>query len=206
MNLDVFFQLIWSGILSSFVGTLPLGMLNLTVLQMSLAKRQRQAIAFSFGVVIVEFLQIFLTFLAMNVLLNIPYLNTGLAIVSIPILLFLGFKNLKNSPNTEGVVLSDKNAFWQGILLSFANVLVYPFWLLWGNLFVKNGWLSPTPLAYSIFAFGAIIGTFSAFLMFILLGKILWKRLINVQKITNKLIAFAFFGFAFFQIYKLIFK
>ena len=200
------FNLIQLGIASSFVGALPLGMLNLTVLQLSLANRQKQAIAFSLGAVLVEFCQIFITFLGMNALLKITHLTDVLAIVSIPVLLFLGIKNLKNKPNTEGPLLSKKNAFYQGAALSFANVLVYPFWLLWGSVFVQNGWLTPTPLAYSIFAFGAGFGTFSAFLAFILLGKVLWKRLQNVQNATNRLIAMAFFGFAFFQIYNVVGK
>jgi threonine/homoserine/homoserine lactone efflux protein len=198
-------HLLGLGIMSSFVGALPLGMLNLTVLQLSLASRFKQAFAFSFGAVIVEFLQIFFTFLMMNLLLKIPQLNSILAIVSIPILLFLGFKNLKNDAYTEGSSLTNKNAFLQGVLLSFANVLVYPFWLVWGNLFVKNGWLPPTPLSYSIFALGAGLGTLGAFLAFILLGKLLFRHLQSVQKVTNRLIALAFFGFAAFQIFGLIY-
>jgi threonine/homoserine/homoserine lactone efflux protein len=199
-------HLLGLGIMSSFVGALPLGMLNLTVLQLSLAHRQRQAILFSLGASIIEFLQIFFTFLMMNVLLKIPQLNSILALVSIPILLFLGYKNLKNSAPTEGSELTHKNAFLQGILLSFANVLVYPFWLLWGNLFVKNGWLLPDAFSYSVFAFGASLGTFGAFLAFILLGSVLWRHLQSVQKVTNRLIAFAFFGFAGFQIFNLFCK
>jgi threonine/homoserine/homoserine lactone efflux protein len=199
-------HLLGLGIMSSFVGALPLGMLNLTVLQLSLAHRQRQAVLFSLGAVIVEFLQIFFTFLMMDLLLHIPQLNSILAIVSIPILLFLGFKNLKNSVYTEGSSLTNKNAFLQGVLLSFANVLVYPFWLLWGNLFVKNGWLQPDALSYSTFAFGASLGTFGAFLAFILLGTVLWQHLQRFQRVTNKLIALAFFGFAGFQIFNLFWK
>jgi threonine/homoserine/homoserine lactone efflux protein len=204
MTFDNITHLIWLGIGSSFVGALPLGMLNLTVLQLSLDNRQREAFAFSTGAVLVEFCQIFTTFLGMNALLAIPNLNNVLAIISIPILLFLGVKNLKNEADTEGSFFTTKSAFSQGVILSFANVLVYPFWLLWGNLFVQNGWLTPTPLAYSIFALGAGLGTFGAFCAFILLGKILWKRLLKVQRATNRLIAFAFFGFAAFQMYHLI--
>ena len=201
MAFNDFIHLLWLGIASSFVGALPLGMLNLTTLQMSLAHQQKQALLFSLGAVVVEFGQIFLTFLGMNILLTIPHLQDGLAVISIPILLFLGYKNLTSKPNTEGAILKGKSAFYQGIILSFANVLVYPFWLLWGNLFVKNGWLTPEPLAYSIFAFGASLGTFSAFLAFILLGSVLWRHLKQVQNATNRLIALAFFGFAGFQIY-----
>lgn len=206
MTYENVFYLIKLGILSSFVGALPLGMLNLTVLQLSLANRQKQALAFSAGAVLVEFCQIFTTFLGMNLLLTIPRLNNVLAIISIPILLFLGFKNLKNKPTTEGGNLTEKSAFYQGVILSFANVLVYPFWLLWGNLFVQNGWLNPTPLAYSIFAFGASLGTLGAFVLFIFLGNILWKHLKSVQNTTNRLIAMAFFSFAAFQIYNVVGK
>ena len=58
---------LWLGFTSSFIGTLPLGMLNLTVLQLSLANRQKQAIAFSLGATVIEFAQIGLTLLGMNV-------------------------------------------------------------------------------------------------------------------------------------------
>jgi threonine/homoserine/homoserine lactone efflux protein len=195
---------LWLGFTSSFVGTLPLGMLNLTILQLALANRQQQAVAFSLGATLIEFIQIGITLLGMNVLLAVPLLNQVISIISIPILLYLGYKNFKNDKNTEGPPLTAKSTFWQGIVLGFANVVVYPFWLLWGNVFVQNGWLTPTPEAYFYFSFAAAIGTFGAFLFFILLGKILWQRLSRVQKMIDKLIGYTFFGFAAFQFFKLI--
>lgn len=195
---------LWLGFTSSFVGTLPLGMLNLTILQLALANRQQQAMAFSLGATLIEFIQIGITLLSMNVLLAIPQLSQAISIISIPILLYLGYKNFKKEQNTEGPLLTAKATFGQGIVLGFANVVVYPFWLLWGNVFVQNGWLTPTPEAYFYFSFAAAIGTFGAFLFFILLGKILWKRLHGVQKMIDKLIGYTFFGFAAFQFFKLM--
>jgi threonine/homoserine/homoserine lactone efflux protein len=195
---------LWLGFTSSFVGTLPLGMLNLTILQLALANRQQQAMAFSLGATLIEFVQIGITLLGMNVLLAVPLLSQAIAIISIPILLYLGYKNFKNKENTEGVTLTAKSAFWQGIILGFANVVVYPFWLLWGNIFVQNGWLTPTPEAYFYFSLAAAIGTLGAFLFFILLGKILWQRLSRVQKMIDKLIGYTFWGFAVFQFVKLL--
>jgi threonine/homoserine/homoserine lactone efflux protein len=195
---------LWLGFTSSFIGTLPLGMLNLTILQLALANRQQQAMAFSLGATLIEFVQIGITLLGMNVLLAVPLLNQAISIISIPILLYLGYKNFKNDKNTEGPPLTAKSTFWQGIVLGFANVVVYPFWLLWGNVFVQNGWLTPTPEAYFYFSFAAAIGTFGAFLFFILLGKILWQRLSRVQKMIDKLIGYTFFGFAAFQFFKLM--
>ncbi len=197
---------LWLGFTSSFIGTLPLGMLNLTVLQLSLANRQKQAIAFSLGATVIEFAQIGLTLLGMNVLLTIPQLSNIFSIISIPILIYLAVQNFKKGSNTEGVLLSPKSTFYQGIVLGFANVIVYPFWLLWGNIFVQNGWLIPTPEAYFYFSFAAAMGTFGAFLFFILLGKILWKRLTRLQGTIDKLIAFTFLGFAAFQFYSVLVK
>jgi threonine/homoserine/homoserine lactone efflux protein len=194
---------LWLGFTSSFLGTLPLGMLNLTILQLALANRQRQAMAFSFGATLIEFIQIGITLLGMNVLLAIPQLSQAISIISIPILLYLGYKNFKKKQNTEGPPLTVKATFWQGIALGFANVVVYPFWLLWGNIFVQNGWLTPTPEAYFYFSLAAALGTLGAFLFFILLGKILWKRLSRVQKMIDKLIGYTFFGFAAFQFFKI---
>ena len=190
---------IWLGLNSSFIGTLPLSMLNLTILQLTMSKQQQQAISFSLGASVIEFFQIGITLLGMNVLLTIPYLSSIFAVISIPILIFLAIKNLKKKPDTEGVKLLPKNAFYQGIVLGFANVVVYPFWLLWSNVFIQNGLLKPEPEAYFYFTLAAAVGTFAGFLVFILLGKLLWKRLLWLQKIIDKLIAFAFFGFAALQ-------
>ena len=79
---------LWLGFTSSFVGTLPLGMLNLTILQLALANRQQQAMAFSLGATLIEFIQISITLLSMNVLLAIPQLSQAISIISIPILLY----------------------------------------------------------------------------------------------------------------------
>jgi threonine/homoserine/homoserine lactone efflux protein len=206
MNYNEILNHLWLGFTSSFMGTLPLGMLNLAILQLSLANKQQQAIAFSLGATVIEFVQILITLLGMNMLLTIPQLSNIFSIISIPILIYLGIKNFKKEPNTEGVSLTPRSTFYQGIVLGFANVVVYPFWLLWGNLFVQNGWLKPTPTAYFYFSFAAAIGTFGAFLFFILLGKILWKRLSRLQGMIDKVIAVTFLGFAAFQFYTVLVK
>ena len=206
MSYNEILQHLWLGFTSSFIGTLPLGMLNLTVLQLSLADRQKQAIAFSLGATVIEFVQIGVTLLGMNVLLAIPQLSNIFSIISIPILVYLAVKNLKKDSNTEGGALTPKSTFYQGIVLGFANVVVYPFWLLWGNIFVQNGWLIPSPTAYFYFSFAAAVGTFGAFVFFILLGKILWKRLARLQYMMDKIIGFTFLGFAAFQFYSILVK
>jgi hypothetical protein len=189
------------GLVSSFIGTLPLSTLNLSILKLALANQHGQALSFTYAASIIEFIQVGLTLPLMNVLTAIPYFKSGLAMVSIPIFIFLGYKSFKTAVKTEGGTTVKNDGFKQGLLLSLANVMVYPFWLLWGHVFVENGWLKTDVYSLSFFCAGAGIGTFAAFLGFVYLGKMLWKRLYRLQFFINKLIALAFFSFAILQIY-----
>ena len=186
--------------MSSFLGTLPLSTLNLSILKLALANRHQSALSFTYSASIVEFIQVCLTLPLIGILATIPDLKTGFALVSIPILIVLGCKSYKTSINTEGGKTIENDGFKQGLLLSCANIMVYPFWLLWGHVFVTHGWLKTDFASLSIFCIGAGIGTFLAFLVFVFLGKILWKRLYHLQFLINRLIAFTFFGFAVLQL------
>ncbi len=197
-------QHLWIGFSSSFVGALPLGVLNMTVLKFALADQQRKAIEFSIGAVFVEFFQVFITLLGLNILLSIPYLKEILGGISIPILIYLAISNLKSKTNIQASEGGHHRAFLRGALLSLANVLIYPFWILWGSVFIQNGWLSSNISAYFVFSIGASVGAMGGYLMFILLGKLLWRHVNRLQQYINQILAFTFFGFAIWQGYRLV--
>lgn len=199
MTQDIFF-LLGLGLVSSFIGTLPLSTLNLSILKLALANRHQSALSFTYSASIVEFIQVCLTLPLLGILTAIPNLKAGFALVSIPILVFLGYKSYKTAVNTEGGNVNDNDGFKQGLILSCTNMMVYPFWLLWGHVFVSNDWLKLDFASLSLFCIGAGIGTFLAFLVFVFLGKILWKRLYHLQFLINRLIALTFFGFAVLQL------
>ncbi len=201
MHLD---QYLWIGFSSSFVGALPLGVLNMTVLKLALANQQRKALEFSMGAVLVEFFQVFITLLGLNVLLSIPYLKEILGVISIPILVYLAITNLKAKPNLNESEGGQYSSFTRGALLSLANVLIYPFWILWGSVFIQNGWLPSNTNAYFIFSLGAGAGAMGGYLVFIVLGKLMWKYVTQLQQYINQVLAFTFFGFAVWQGYRLV--
>jgi threonine/homoserine/homoserine lactone efflux protein len=200
MDNPTLFQQFLLGFKSSFLGSLPLGMLNMTILQMAIACQFRPAMLFSIGASLVGFFQIFLTLASMNVLLSIPRLGDGLSLISVVVLVFLGIQNLR-SKTPKGKIFGQKSAFYWGLKLSLANVLIYPFWLLWGNVFVQNHWLLPQFQAITVFSIGASLGTLLAFGLFVFFGKIVMQHLTQLQNTMNKLVAMTFFGFAAFQLY-----
>ncbi len=196
------------GLSSSFLGALPLGMLNISVLRLSLEGKIRAAFGFALGAIFIEFSQITITLFAMQKLLTIPFLAISMTFISIPILLFLGFQSFKTPPpSIPPPKMLEKEAFryhfLTGIKLSAANVLIYPFWLLWGNIFLQNGWFHAQASHFLMFSFGASLGTLGAFTVFIVLGKLISPYLSRFQHIFSSVVGAAFIGFAFLQIFKL---
>ncbi|MBL7814774.1 MAG: hypothetical protein JNL70_07185 [Saprospiraceae bacterium] len=204
MDTSIFFATLGLGILCSFLGTLPLSTLNLSILKLALSNQHREALLFTYSATIVEFLQVCLILPLLNILVTITYLKTVLTLISIPILIVLGYKSYKTAAPTEGGKVIRNDGFKQGLLLGLTNVMVYPFWLLWGHIFVSNGWLKIEFVSISFFCIGVGIGTLLSLLVFVYLGKILWQRLQYLQFYINRLIAFAFFSFAFLQLYAFI--
>jgi threonine/homoserine/homoserine lactone efflux protein len=206
MDYDTILPLIWLGFSSSFIGTLPMGMLTLTILQLTLANRPKEAITFGLGVVTIELIQIWVTLMGMNVLLTMVQLSNVFSILSIPILIYLGVKNIIKEQYAEEIQLAAPNMFYQGIAWGSMNVIIYPFWLLWGNVFVQRGWLTPTPITYFYFSFAAAMGTLGAFLLLIVFADLFWQTLIGLQTTINKVIGFSFLGCAVFQFYAVLAK
>jgi threonine/homoserine/homoserine lactone efflux protein len=58
MAFSDYISLIILGVGSSFLGGLPLGTLNLSILKLALSNRHEQALAFAWGAAIVELLQV----------------------------------------------------------------------------------------------------------------------------------------------------
>lgn len=208
MVIQNIFFLMGLGFVSSFIGTLPLSTLNLSILKLALANRHQSALSFTYSASIVDFIQVYITLLLMDSLTSISHLKTNLSLISIPILLYLGYQSYNTAiykiAETEKEKI-EKDSFRQGLLLGCSNVMVYPFWLLWGQLFVNNGWLKTDFISLSIFCMGAGMGTFLAFLIFVFMGKILKEHLYHLQFLINRFIGLTFWVLALLQAYS-IFK
>src|SRR5919106_6133115 len=59
-------KVLWCGVLISFLGSLPLGVLNVTVTQLSVENGVSTAFAFAIGAMIVELFYVYITLLAMD--------------------------------------------------------------------------------------------------------------------------------------------
>lgn len=195
-----------TGLLISLSGSLPLGNLNITVMQIAIKETLSKAIWFTIGVIIVEFLYLLLTLniiskYAINekIFFYFQWLSIlVLATLAIGNFIAAGHKNGKN------IILNNHTKrFHLGLLMSIANPMQVPFWAGWAIYLISRSIISNTLIGFVLFSFSAGMGTFMALLVFIFAGKRFSKFMLRKEKFVNMLIGCLFTTMAIFQFLKL---
>jgi threonine/homoserine/homoserine lactone efflux protein len=151
------------GFVTSFIGSIPLGTINATVIRLSLTENKRTILRFIAGATLAELIYSFIAVHFSGFLLTIPKLDFYIRLVSIPIFILLGLyyffsKPKTNHPTTAGTY---RNLFLQGLMLGLLNPLQVPFWLAYGTYLISAGWINKGFFPLNIFIIGIISGSFT---------------------------------------------
>lgn len=163
---------IFVGFLVSFIGSIPLGYLNVVGFDIYSQKGLMATIYYLLGVIIVEFFVIFFTLIFARKLAENKKLTKYIEGFSIIFMLVLAavFYFSANSETTNRTVFSNvsQNYFLAGLLFSSLNFIQIPFWVGW-NLYLLNGnYIEISKSRKYFYVFGTIAGTFSGMLVLIL--------------------------------------
>ncbi len=196
------------GLLVSFLGALPLGVLNLTAADIALKKGMSAVWWFALGVLLVEYIQAFIALQFSSFLIQNPQVEQYIQWAVIPLFLILGIgylsaawrKNKTPSKKTRGEKLSP---FPKGVLLSAANPLAIPFWLGMATYLEQQQLLVFKTVYIHTFILGIIVGTLGALLLFGCLGNHFLKRFPKINQRISLLIGLIFIGMAVIQLLKL---
>lgn len=170
--------IIWtSGLLISFLGTLPAGTLNLTAFQLAAGNGAGPAMLFVYGVIIIELTAVIITLFAVQKInFEKPYFRL-LIPAAVLFLFYLAFINLiavtkEHIPGktTFAAGILDY-PFLLGILLSLTNPLQFPFWIGWNSILIAKKRLNKERWTIVFYLTGIGMGTLGGFLLFILAGK-----------------------------------
>lgn len=160
------------GFLVSFLGSIPLGYLNVIGFNIYNSEGMRSTLLYLLGVICVEFCVIFLTLIFANKLNKkeklLKYIE-GFSVVFMFILAYV-FYSSANSDDSNGTVFSNtfQNLFVAGIVYSSLNFIQIPFWLSW-NLYLLNGkYIEVSNTRKHFYVLGTIAGTFCGMLVLIL--------------------------------------
>lgn len=198
------------GLALSFLGALPLGVLNLTAADIALKKGMPAVFHFALGVLIVEYAQAFIALIFSEYLISTPHIEQYIQLAVIPLFLILGFGYLlsawrktksKSNKKSLGAQLAP---FPKGLLLSIANPLAIPFWLGIATYLEQQQLLKFEALFIHSFLFGIIAGTLGALLFFGWLGHRFLKSYPNVNRHITLIIGLLFIIMALLQLAKLV--
>ena len=204
------FRIFVTGLFISFLGTLPLGTLNIAAMQISISDGIRPAIYFALGALLIEVIYVRISLVAMDWVRKRKKLFRFLewfTVLIIAALAVTSFIAAADPAEKKNVLLSYSfHRFWLGVVLSALNPVQIPFWFGWSTVLFTKKILQPKNSHYNIYIVGIGIGTLIGNLIFIIGGRLLVDSLNNNQHIIQYVIGSIFAITALLMLWKMIRK
>lgn len=183
------------GILATFVGFLPPGMLNMTAVQLTIERGVKQSQLFSLGASFVVFLQASIALFFAKKLNSNPELLVNFEVAGIVVffaLSILFFMKTRSKFKFKSKKDNKNNFFFRGILMALMNMLAIPFYLGVSSYFVANDWLQMDTTSIILFVFGTALGAYMLFITYIVFAKIIIVRANFIARNINYILSVLF--------------
>ncbi|MDN5203976.1 LysE family transporter [Fulvivirgaceae bacterium BMA10] len=189
------------GLFFSFLGSIPPGTINISVMQLSLNGQRSSAISFGLGAAFVEFFYAaFAVWLQLFLVSKMDFTITFKVIAAMA-MFALGVINLisKKKKLPEQDRDSKRKGFMKGVVISIFNPLAIPFWIAVTTYLQSQNWLALSKGTFWFYILGISSGTF---LLLALLAIIISRLSFSFQNnfIVNKITGFIFLGLGFYTI------
>lgn len=161
------------GFFISFIGALPLGYLNVFGFEIYNKNGISSLIYYLFGVLVVEAIVIYVTFIFAKILTANKKLLQIISLFSVFFLLFMAYFfrfQSKSFVQNDQLLLPTSmiSTIFTGLVLSSLNVVQIPFWTSWNLYVVANQYVDFQKFSKNSYFIGAIIGSFAGMLSVIL--------------------------------------
>jgi len=180
------------GLLVSFLGSLPLGTLNVAAMQISVQESIHNAILFSLGSLTVEMIYVRISLVGINWVRRQKKLFRYMEWITVAIVLALAIGSFAAAMKphvAKNVVLNNNiNRYALGVMLSAINPVQIPFWFGWSTVLFTKNILAPKNSFYNLYIVGIGIGTLLGNFVFIFGGKWIVTMLNGNQNLLNWII------------------
>ena len=204
-----FVKIFFVGMLISFLGTLPLGTLNIAAMQIGIQENVRQAIYFALGCLLVEMIYVRISLVGIDWvrkqvrLLKVMEWVTFFIIAAMAAGSFIAA--MKGGGNAKNVLLDNKmHRFLLGMLMCAINPVQIPFWFGWSTLLFSRKILVPSASHYNLYIIGIGLGTLMGNAVFIFGGKWVVHKIANSEEYLNWIIGSIFALTAVLQLWKIL--
>ena len=158
------------GFAFSFIGSIPPGSINLTVIQLSLRHQAGAAFRLGLAAAIVEFAYAAIAIKFQLFITSTPGVQENFQLIAASVLILLGilsFLSVRKKTKKQTSSLTD-SGFRKGILISLANPLAMPFWIAVTAYLQSNRWISFDDISIWTYVWGISIGTLALLSLFAL--------------------------------------
>lgn len=194
----------------SFVGSLPLGTLNVAAMQISVSEGITHAMFFSLGSLLVEIIYVRISLVAMDWIRKQEKLIRLLEWLTLLIVLALAVSSFYAAMHPgvkKNIVLSSSlPKFLLGVVMCAVNPVQIPFWFGWSTVLFTKKILQPRHDHYNSYIAGIGIGTFIGNCVFIFGGILIANSISNNQNILNWVIGGIFLVTGIIQIWQILRK
>ncbi|HNR15498.1 MAG TPA: LysE family transporter [Chitinophagaceae bacterium] len=196
--------------LVSFLGSLPLGTLNIAAMQISISSGVTAALLFSLGSLIAEIIYVRISLVAMDWVRKQEKILKALEWVTFLIVAVLAafsfYAALHPSVEKNMVLDSPLPKIALGFIMSAVNPVQIPFWFGWSTVLFSKKVLLPRPDHYNFYIIGIGFGTFMGNCIFIFGGLLIAQKINTNQHVLNWVIGGIFAITALIQLWKILRK
>ncbi|MEP6617409.1 MAG: LysE family transporter [Ginsengibacter sp.] len=204
-----FTRVFFWGMMVSFLGSLPLGTLNVAAMQISVQEGVRHAINFSLGSLLTEMIYVRISLVGINWVRKQKKLFKWLEWITLGIVVALAigsFIAATKEHHAKNIMLNNNmHRFWLGLLMSAISPMQIPFWFGWSTVLFTKKILIPDNTHYNLYIVGIGLGTLLGNCVFIFGGKFIVEKLNANQNILNWVIGGIFALTAVIQLVRIIF-
>lgn len=196
------------GLMVSFLGSLPLGTLNVAAMQISVQENIRNAIFFSLGSLSVEMIYVRVSLVGINWVRKQKKIFRWMEWIALAIVVALAigsFAAAMQPHQAKNVMLNNNiNRFLLGVMLSAISPMQIPFWFGWSAVLFTKNILLPKNSYYNIYIVGIGLGTLLGNCVFIFGGKWIVEKLNGNQSLMNWIIGGIFAATAVIFLIKIL--
>ena len=160
------------GFVVSFVGSIPLGYLNVVGYQIYRKSNLESLIFYLFGVLLIEGFVIYGTLIFAKKLSENRKLLKLISLFSIFFMLILAtifyFQLNDTAQNSSQNSVLNHLPFITGIVVSSLNFIQIPFWIGWNLYLLDNNYIATGKILNVLYLIGTVVGTFCGMLTFVI--------------------------------------
>ena len=199
------------GMMISFLGSLPLGTLNVAAMQIGIQESIRNAMYFSIGSLCVEMVYVRISLVGIDWVRKQVVLMKVMEWITLAIILALAIGSFiaatRQGGEAKNILLNNHmNRFLLGMFMCAINPVQIPFWFGWSAVLFTKKILEPGNGQYNFYIVGIGVGTLFGNAVFIFGGQWVVKRIANSEHYLNWIIGSVFAITALIQLWRMLRK